>query len=61
MKVFGKLDLNLTDGTENYTIKVSKGIGSITIDGKETIDNRTYGTGKTYIKIDGGVGAIDIK
>lgn len=57
----GKLDINLTDGTENYKIKVSKGIGSITIDGKNASDNTEYGDGKTFIKIDGGVGSINVK
>lgn len=56
----GKLNY-LTDGTENYKIKVNKGIGSITIDGKETTDGNEYGHGETYIDIDGGVGAIEIK
>ncbi len=40
----GKLDLKLEDGTDNYTIRVNKGIGSIKIDNKE------YGTGKTRTK-----------
>ena len=57
----GKLNFNLTDGTENYKIKVNKGIGSITIDGNETTDGNEYGHGETYIDIDGGVGAIEIK
>lgn len=57
----GKLDISLVDSTENYTIKVDKGIGSITIDGKEAQDAGTYGNGNSYIKVEGGVGAIDIK
>lgn len=56
----GKLDIHLTDGTDNYTIKVSKGIGSITVDGKEAKDGSIYGNGLTDIKIDGGIGAINI-
>ena len=57
----GKINFNLIDGTENYKIKVNKGIGSITIDGKETTDGNEYGNGETYIDIDGGVGSIEIK
>ncbi len=57
----GKLEIELTDEIENYTIKVKKGIGSITIDEKEAADNTVYGSGETYIKVDGGVGAIIIK
>ena len=56
----GKLDIKLTDGLENYTIKTSKGIGSILIDGKKVSDDEQYGNGDTYIKVDGGVGAINI-
>lgn len=57
----GKLDLNLTDGIENYTIKASKGIGSMTINGKEVKDSSTYGQGKTSLRIDGGIGSITIR
>ena len=57
----GKINFNLIDGTENYKIKVNKGIGSITIDGKETTDGNEYGNGETYIDIEGGVGAMEIK
>lgn len=57
----GKLDIDLTDDTDNYTIKVSKGLGSITIDGREVENDKEYGTGETYVRIDGGVGAIEIK
>lgn len=56
----GKLTLNLLDGKDNYTTRVSKGIGSINIDGKDTSDNNNYGTGKNTIDLEGGIGAIDI-
>lgn len=57
----GSVKIRLTDGTENYTIKAEKGIGSITIDGKGVSDDVEYGNGDTYIKIHGGVGSIDIR
>lgn len=57
----GKLNLNLLDNIENYAIKVDKGIGTITINGKETQDSIQYGNGDTLIDIDGGVGSIEIK
>lgn len=56
----GKLDINLTDEIKNYEMKVNKGIGSIRINKKEVSDGTQYGNGETYIKIDGGVGSIDI-
>lgn len=57
----GKLEIYLTDKLEDYTIKVSKGIGSITLEGKEMSDGETYGEGNIPLKIDGGIGAIEIK
>ncbi len=57
----GTIDIDLTDSLENYTMKVSKGIGTINMDGKELSDNEQYGNGESYIKIDGGVGSINIK
>ena len=57
----GKLDLRLLDIIDNYTIKIEKGIGSITINGKETFSNTQYGNGDTYIDINGGIGSIEIK
>ncbi len=46
----GKLDLKLEDGTDNYTIRVNKGIGSIKLNNKEISNNKEYGTGKTRTK-----------
>lgn len=56
----GSLELNVQGEKENYTIKASKGLGSIKIDGKETVDDVRYGSGINTIKIDGGVGSINI-
>lgn len=57
----GKLELNLTDGIDDYTIRAEKGVGSIKIGEKEISSNAEYGTGKTKIKIDGGIGSIEVK
>lgn len=56
----GSLVLNIQGSKENYTIKADKGLGSIKIDGKETVDDVRYGSGPNNIKIDGGVGSINI-
>lgn len=56
----GKVDIELEDGVRNYTIKASKGIGSISINNEELTSDREYGNGPNYIKIDGGVGTIRI-
>lgn len=56
----GKLSINLTDNIENYKIRTSKGLGSITINGNEAQDGNTYGNGENNIRIEGGMGAIEI-
>ena len=56
----GNLELNIQGNKENYTIKADKGIGSIKIDGKEMVDDVTYGDGENNIKIDGGIGSINV-
>ncbi len=57
----GKLEIVLKNGIEKYTIKASKGIGSITVDGKEVADGAIYGKGENTIKVEGGIGNITIK
>lgn len=48
------LDLNGND----YTIKASKGLGSITINGEDYSKDASVGEGVNDIKIDGGIGSI---
>ena len=54
----GELILDLYG--EDYTIKASKGLGSITINGESYSKDATVGEGVNDIKIDGGVGNITI-
>ena len=56
----GKLTIKLRDSQENYTIRTRKGMGSITIDGKEAQNNSIYGNGQNILNIEGGMGAIEI-
>lgn len=55
----GAITLMLIDSSENYTLNVEKGIGSITVDGESK--SGRVGNGTSYIDIEGGVGAINIK
>lgn len=57
----GKLDINLNNKKEDYTIKANKGIGTISIDENQIMDDKNYGEGNNVIKVDGGIGSIDIK
>ena len=54
----GELILDLY--REDYTIKASKGLGSITINGERYSKDVTVGEGINDIKIDGGIGSIII-
>lgn len=56
----GKLTIKLTDSQENYTIRTRKGMGTITIDGKEAQNNSINGNGQNILNIEGGMGAIEI-
>lgn len=56
----GEIDLNLMGSLNDYRFNVEKGIGSIKIDGENISNNQAVGTGATNIKIDGGVGAINV-
>lgn len=56
----GKLNINLQSNKEDYSIKAEKGIGQIKIDGRDIGDDSVYGSGDNYIKIDGGIGSIEI-
>lgn len=56
----GTINIDLLDSSENYTINVDKGIGSVTLDGKKLEMDRVYGTGENYLDIDGGIGEIKI-
>lgn len=56
----GTINIDLLDSSENYTIDVDKGIGSVTLDGKKLEMDRVYGAGENYLDIDGGIGEIKI-
>lgn len=54
----GKATLNLKGDPDGYTVEMTKGLGSITYNGKSIDGNRTVGIGDTEVKINGGVGSI---
>jgi len=57
----GNIDLNIKGTTDDYNIKVEKGLGSIRINGQKYSDlNWNNLTADNSIDIDGGVGDIDI-
>lgn len=57
----GEIKVNLIDKKEDYTIDISKGIGTITLDGEKVEDNKKYENGDNFLEINGGIGNINIK
>jgi DUF4097 and DUF4098 domain-containing protein YvlB len=56
----GNSKLTLIGNKEDYRVDVKKGIGSISVDGKNVSDFGSSGNGQNNIKVQGGVGAVDI-
>lgn len=56
----GSLELNLLGNKKDYLIKADKGIGTIHVNEAVVSDDSTIGTGENTIKIDGGIGNIDV-
>ena len=55
----GALKLNLLGNLDDYRIKVSKGIGNISIDSKNVSEGE-IGNGDVIVDIDGGIGEIKV-
>lgn len=56
----GKLELRLLDTSLGYRLEISKGLGAVTVNGLSLGDGATYGEGENPVKINGGVGAIEV-
>ena len=57
----GETSVNLKSKAEEYSIKVSKGIGKITLNGSSVSDKDNIGNGSRKLDISGGIGAVRIK
>lgn len=56
----GEAVIGLAGSLDDYSITVDKGLGSVSLDGKSVTDGRNYGSGDSVIKMDGGVGSIEV-
>ena len=56
----GESNLTLIGCKDDYKVEVEKGLGSISVDGKNVSDFGSSGNGQNHINIEGGVGAINI-
>ena len=56
----GESNLTLIGSKDDYKVDVEKGLGSISVDGKNVSDFGSSGNGQRHIHIEGGVGAVHI-
>ena len=54
----GETNITLIGHKNEYTVKVEKGVGSVTVDGKS--GSISYGSGINNIDIEGGVGSVSV-
>ncbi len=56
----GKVDLTLVGDPDDYRLKITRGLGSVDVEGL-TSDGDNYGSGQNFVEINGGVGSITVK
>ena len=56
----GESNLTLIGSKDDYKVDVEKGLGSISVDGKNVSDFGSSGNGQRHIHVEGGVGAVHI-
>ena len=56
----GESNLTILGDKDDYKVELEKGLGAIFIDGQKVSDFGSSGNGQNYLKIDGGVGTINL-
>lgn len=56
----GEINITLLGNEEDYSINLNKGIGSIKVNNENIKTSTIYGNGSNKLKIDGGIGSINI-
>lgn len=56
----GEVNLNLIGKEDDYQLKITKGIGNITIKQEKVKNDSTYGSGNHLVDVEGGIGNIQI-
>lgn len=56
----GESNLTLFGSKDDYKVAIEKGLGSISVDGKDVSDLDGSGNGQNRINIEGGVGTVNI-
>jgi len=56
----GEVSIILEGNKEDYKIRAERGIGSLKIAGESISNDEIYGNGKNSIRVEGGIGSINI-
>lgn len=56
----GELNLVLLGNPEDYCATITKGLGSCSVNGFSYCNGNTYGEGEHVLKVNGGVGAVNV-
>ncbi len=57
----GESNITLLGDKSDYTLDITKGIGSIRVDGDNISYSSGHGNGQNKVKVKGGVGAVNVK
>lgn len=57
----GESNITLLGSKDDYELDIEKGIGNITVDGKNVTDYGSSGNGANEVEIHGGIGAINVE
>lgn len=57
----GETNITLLGNKEDYKLEFEKGLGSISVDGKDVSDYGNSGNGTNKIEINGGIGSINVE
>lgn len=57
----GESNITLVGDKDDYKLDLEKGIGSLSVDGKNVTDYGSSGNGTNRVEINGGIGAIHVK
>ena len=57
----GESNITLIGNKDDYKLDLEKGLGSITVDGKDVSDFGSSGNGTNKVDISGGIGAINVR
>ena len=56
----GAVNLNIIGRKDDYKISIDKGIGEVKIENEKISDSATIGNGQNNIKINSGIGAVNV-